>query len=337
MGALVHSGCRPPSGKDCPLVGTAIPSGAAALSTDECTRSLRQAIANGETVGLQVVPSPEGIVCAIGIIYLAGCSHRPVALHLKGHCQPRLGETIMEAPEDEPLAQRVLEGFRRSTSPQDAKRVLYACMSDSPLRAQLILAFMRRGFDLKRPLYHHRAEPALVDVFELAYAVSNECEHARQFIRFHRLENGAYYSRFEPNANVIPLVMNHFSSRFNTQPFLIHDPRHNVVGFWDGKATQLVQLRNIKELPLETTPSKEDRYYHALWKRFYDSVSIDARTNHDLRRKFMPKRFWKNLSEMSPLTDPDGPTAHLYQLQTAQVDHSPALEVGGETHALAAR
>ncbi len=302
-------------------------------ATEACIRELRQAIGLSDAVGLQVDASPEGIVSAVGAIYLAGCSHRPVALHLRGHCQPRLGETIIDVPEDEPLARRVLEGFRRSTSPQDAKRVLYACMSDSPLKAQFVLAFMRRGFDLKAPLYHHRAEPALVDAFELAYAVSHECEHARQFVRFHRLENGAYYSRFEPNANVVPLVMGHFSARFNTQPFLIHDPRHNVVGFWNGSSTQLVQLRNIKELPIDTTPSAEDRYYHALWKRFYDSVSIDARANPNLRRQFMPKRFWKNLSEMSPLTDPDGPTAHLYQLQLEQAARQRALEEGETSRA----
>ena len=299
------------------------------LPVESCAHELRKAVGRGEPAGLQVAASPEGIVSAIGIIYLAGCSHRPLGLHLRGHCQPHLGETVIEAPEDEPLARRVLGGFRRNTSPQDAKRVLYACMSDSPLRAQLVLTFMRRGFDLKEPLYHHRAEPALVDVFELAYTVSNECEHARQFVRFHRLTSGVYYARFEPSANVIPLVMGHFSARFNTQPFLIHDPRHNVVGFWDGNATQLVQLCDSKELSLDTTPSEEDRYYHTLWKRFYDSVSIDARTNPDLRRKFMPKRFWKNLSEMSPFTDPVGPTAQLYQLQAAQTACRAALEQGG--------
>ena len=188
------------------------------LPVESCVHELRKAVGRGEPAGLQAAASPEGIVSAIGIIYLAGCSHRPLGLHLRGHCQPRLGETVIEAPEDEPLARRVLEGFRRNTSPQDAKRVLYACMSDSPLRAQLVLTFMRRGFDLKEPLYHHRAEPALVDVFELAYTVSNECEHARQFVRFHRLTSGVYYARFEPSANVIPLVMGHFSAVPHPRP-----------------------------------------------------------------------------------------------------------------------
>lgn len=272
-------------------------------TTQACADLLRQAIKGNAPVGLNAAASPEGIVSAVGIVYLAGCGHRPVALHLQGTCQPSLGEAVLEAPEDEALARRVLTGFKRSVGAEDAKRVIYASMSDDPGRAQAVLAFMRRGFDLKAPLYRHRAEPALADAFALAWAVNTECEHARQFVRFHRLESGVYYSRFEPNANVIPLVMGHFASRFNTQPFLIHDPCHNVAGFWDGKATQLVRL-NADESNLDVTPSEEDLYYHALWKRFYDCVAIESRTNHDLRRQFMPKRFWKNLSEMSPLTDP---------------------------------
>ena len=34
------------------------------------------------------------------------------------------------------------------------------------------------------------------------------------------------------------------------------------------------------------------------WRLFYRSVSIDARYNPELRTHFMPKRFWKNLTEV---------------------------------------
>lgn len=34
------------------------------------------------------------------------------------------------------------------------------------------------------------------------------------------------------------------------------------------------------------------------WRTFYKSVSIDARYHPELRRQFMPKRFWKNLTEL---------------------------------------
>ena len=37
------------------------------------------------------------------------------------------------------------------------------------------------------------------------------------------------------------------------------------------------------------------------WKTFYDTLSIDSRYNPELRRNFMPKRFWKNLTEIKEM------------------------------------
>ena len=34
------------------------------------------------------------------------------------------------------------------------------------------------------------------------------------------------------------------------------------------------------------------------WKRFYDTVAVEARYTPELRRPLMPKRFWKNITEM---------------------------------------
>ena len=44
----------------------------------------------------------------------------------------------------------------------------------------------------------------------------------------------------------------------------------------------------------------EDAYIEVLWQRFYDSLSIEARYNPELRRHFMPVRLWRNLPEMAP-------------------------------------
>ena len=262
----------------------------------------------GTSVGLVIPGSIEGILTGVGVIYLAKAARTPVTLHIAGACQPGLAETVLDAREDEPFARRVLAGFERATSPVDAKRVIYTCLSDDPQRARAVFTFMRRGFDLRRPLSRHLAEPQVAPVFDLSRAVSCECERARQFVRFHRMENGIYRARFEPRANVIPLVMGHFTARFNIQPFMIHDPAHQVVGFWDGVTTQLVQTAS-EGWGYDTYGNGDDAYYQALWKRFYDSVSIEGRTNHELRRQFMPKRFWKNLPEMSPLVDIEGPSA----------------------------
>lgn len=271
--------------------------------------SLGSLVAAGTSVGLVVPSSIEGILTGVGAVYLAKAARTPVALHIAGACQPGLDETVLDLHEDEPFARRVLAGFERAVTSVDTKRVIYACLSDDPQRGRAVLTFMRRGFDLRKPLCHHQTEPQVAPVFDLSRAVSCECERARQFVRFHRMENGIYRARFEPRANVVPLVMGHFTARFNIQPFMIHDPLHGVVGFWDGTTTQLVQT-DAPGWGYDTYGNGDDAYYQALWKRFYDCVAIESRTNPNLRRQLMPKRFWKNLPEMSPLIDTDAPPRH---------------------------
>lgn len=282
---------------------------ARSTGTENAVAALQQAYAartdNG-ALGLCVPGTAEGILTGVGMLYLAHlATAQSVRLHVAGACQPDLLETVLDIAEDAALARRVLGGFRRATTPIDAKRVLYACQSDDPRRADAVLAYMRLGFRTKEPLWGHRADPAAVPVFDLAQSVSCECERARQFIRFQRMASGVYRARFEPNANVVPLVMGHFTARFNTQAFVIHDPGHRIAGFWDGTSTHFAQVDGDGWGYGDDLG--DDRVYQELWKRFYDSVAIDERYNPDLRRQFVPKRFWKNLSELSPLVGSGAP------------------------------
>ena len=90
--------------------------------------------------------------------------------------------------------------------------------------------------------------------------------------------------------------MPHFVARFNVQPFLIYDEVHHIAGVYDGHDWHLIRgtADNAGE------GASDDAYVEALWQRFYDSLSIDARYHPELRRQFMPVRLWKNLPEMAP-------------------------------------
>ena len=57
----------------------------------------------------------------------------------------------------------------------------------------------------------------------------------RQFIRFSKLEGGIYYGEITPEHNVVAMLMPHFVSRFQIQPFIIHDKTHRLCGVSDTK------------------------------------------------------------------------------------------------------
>ena len=114
-----------------------------------------------------------------------------------------------------------------------------------------------------------------------------------QFIRFADIGGGLYYAHITPQANVVPLIMGHFSKRFNIQPFIIHDPRHCLSGVFDTKKWWLVEgVPQGISLPTAI----EDRYQE-LWQRFYKTIAIPERKNLVVQRGFMPKRFWGDMCE----------------------------------------
>ena len=59
------------------------------------------------------------------------------------------------------------------------------------------------------------------------------------------------------------------------------------------------------------------------WRTFYKSVSIDARYHPELRRQFVPKRFWKNLTELQ-----ESP----YTLNTSSLAGAASLPGTGRSH-----
>ena len=49
----------------------------------------------------------------------------------------------------------------------------------------------------------------------------------------------------------------------------------------------------------------DERTMQQAWKRFYKTVAVESRYNPELRRQFMPKRLWENITEMQEEL-PDG-------------------------------
>lgn len=108
------------------------------------------------------------------------------------------------------------------------------------------------------------------------------------------MQGGVWFAACNPKANVVPILMDWFSARFNTQPFIIFDEAHGIAGVSHNGAWTLVKSDSLT-LPEETT---DEALMADAWKRFYDAVSIKDRYNPELQRSFMPKRLWGNITEM---------------------------------------
>lgn len=252
--------------------------------------------------------SLEGLLSSIYASYLyheipedivsIGRNGEPVLL------QQRLDQSTRFIETDVTQALRVRNGIVREGGNDSFEAVMRASCADGIDTGIIIYRFVHYLMD-KRTARNRRqsplndlANPVVLDLLDLRRRVLGEEERQRQFLRFNQLRNGVWFARCHPSCAVIPLIMGHFKARFGSEPFMIFDESHTMCGVCDGSDWQLIA--SAPDHIDDATQS--DALFEEAWKRFYHALSIDARYHPELRRQFMPVRFWKDLPEMKPLT-----------------------------------
>ncbi len=263
----------------------------------------------------------EGLLSAVFEAYAR--HERPQDIMAEDQLQLRLGQALRRIPTDEAHAERVRRGIVRVGGTATFEAVMQASLSDDPHAGTAVYRFIRHAMaqgrshsctgcpqsqtrsgvcqrsscpkaTLSSSAFDDPTHPDVEPLHRLARAVMNERHLMVQFLRFEHVENGLWIAQCNPKASVVPLLMDWFCARFNTQSFIIYDETHRLAGVYGGHAWHLVRTEGL------TVPDQasDERVMQAAWKRFYRTVSIDARYNPELRRQFMPKRLWKNILEM---------------------------------------
>lgn len=247
-----------------------------------------------------------------------------------GIIQPRLGQSVVTIPTSEGQAQRLQNFLLRAGGKRAYARVLYASLADDPQKAWAIrecVVFATTLAALKhcpRCLRRHSctslkgcphvsaqrksptaglerhlenfAHAQCGAVARLSRHVANERHHMKQFLRFEHVESDLWFAQCNPNANVVPLLMNFFAARFSDQRFLIYDELHKLAGIYDGRQSLLVPADHLEQPPHR---SADEALMRKAWKTFYHAATIEARYHPELRTSFMPKRLWQNILEVN--------------------------------------
>lgn len=308
---------------------------------------LSQTLAQGDSALVACARSAEGVLCAIGITYLAHAKPDQVRLATGASMSPRIGETIVDVPEDVNLAERVMRGLERRVANRCAharggrcgggctescvNMIHYAALSDSEEMPQAIHEYARLCFDQGNRVRNNIADPRVRAVDDLASYVVDECERTRQFVRFRQLNNGLYYSLFRPRANTLPATAGYFRSRMGTTPFCMLDPNHGI-GVFSNERIVVTKLdpELVEQMRAQGERISEDeRYIQQMWRTFYDQVSLTGRDSsmrgYDLRASWMPKRFWRDMPDMAPRVDPATLTTPLRYRGKAQENSNGVL------------
>jgi len=238
--------------------------------------------------------SLDGLLCCIFEAYER--KEEPFAIVAGDAVQLALDASVRDIAADPARASRVQQGILARIGPQAFDCIQRATLSADPNAAMVALAYVRLGFTVGPRIDQRLADPAMHAMRTLLRQVGWEAHRYIQFLRFAELEGGVFFAEMEPEHDVLVLVMPHFADRFGQQPFIVHDRTRGLAGVWNMREWVLVNSENMNLPP----PTADEAQYQALWRMFYKTIAIKQRVNPNLRRQFMPKKFWRYITEMQP-------------------------------------
>lgn len=196
---------------------------------------------------------------------------------------------------DPEWAERVTKGLKERLGADFVRKIGLAFLSEQPnIETDLILvtrSALKYGNDFLKQINHPRVHP----LENAALKTGRDRHRLLGLIRFSKLTDNSYFACIEPQTNVVPLLGNHFSSRFADQDWVIHDTVRcsglvGTKGSWN-----FVPDFKISHKP-QCHQSEPDVAH--LWRSFYRHISNPQRFNPGLRNQFMPKQYWRYLTEM---------------------------------------
>ncbi len=226
----------------------------------------------------------------------------PDEIHIRGKRPVQLFAEQKEVISDNQKAERVWKGIQNKLSGSNKQLFFYAFLSEGKGIEIKIMHFARRLFSESKNTETDLGDPDVLDVVNSARKVKKEAHRIKMFVRLQKTKDGIYFGGIDPLYDILPLVIEHFRSRYADQQWLIYDLKRNYGAFFNKKTVEEVVL-SPQSVNLHTGKVQEnileedDAFYQTLWKSYFKHISIGERRNLRLQRQNMPRRFWKYLTE----------------------------------------
>jgi len=144
-----------------------------------------------------------------------------------------------------------------------------------------------------------RSRPEARAVLAAAYKVRREVHRLLGLLRFEPDEEGILSAYCEPDHDILELLAPAFLRRFGPEPFRIVDLRRGfALASRDGTIRHEPARTDRFGKEPGTGDSAQNDSSRDLWRTYYRATENPARSNPTLRIQFMPRRYWKHLTEM---------------------------------------
>lgn len=197
------------------------------------------------------------------------------------------------------LSSKVSRTIRRRFGEETYEWICYALWSEQEDKANAVYQTIRYGIENRcgYGLRNYLTEQSIQRVMELGRGTYNEAHHYLGFVRFMELQNGLLYSEIEAKNYVLEILADHFADRLPGENWIIYDKAHKEAALHPALGDWLVTDEKVIEQIVQSPLAKYEQDFQNMWRRFCQSITIEARENLKLQRQNMPLRFRKNMPD----------------------------------------
>ena len=251
-------------------------------------------------------PSFDGWLCAVFVAYEQRCTEQAWLVADRDY-QGGLFDSKIDITIDDAKAVRVLAWLDKRFGKQ-MHLLVWAWLSERADIGQTLFGVVR--YALANPtvaVLSDHTHPDIIALHKAVRSVGREKHRMEAFVRFEQLTDGLYFARIEPDFDVLPLIADHFKSRYQDQNFAIFDARrgyglHHAVG---GHCAPIVDVDDQMLSDPSVAWSPDEARYQEFWQGYFFHASIHERANPRLHRQHLPRRYWRYLTEKQTAHDAD--------------------------------
>ena len=158
----------------------------------------------------------------------------------------------------------------------------------------LCYKYLKTAFKFGSDIHKHLYLDLVRELDLIEKRVHYEVHRFTGFVRFSLINDNFLYSSIEPDNNILELISPHFERRFSNEYWIIHDVKRNIASVYNKVSWEITEMNEDIYNSLKVYNDE----FEDLWKNYFVSTAIKERSNARLQKQFMPKRYWKNLTEL---------------------------------------
>jgi len=136
-------------------------------------------------------------------------------------------------------------------------------------------------------------DPEVRETVRRARGVRSEAHRFVGLLRFQAVAGG-WYARFEPDHDVLGMLVGAFHDRMEGVDWMLHDTERQKA--WICRQGVGQGVSGVK-VPLSLGMEWTEAAAQDLWKKYFKNIAIPDRINPTVQRGRMPVKTWKNLVE----------------------------------------